>query len=108
MTRYLHSSRCISLAKHASISVQTLIVTTDHPDPKLLFLEYIPDDGFKSGRLVCFHSLSLLERSSRPTEFFSGCLVDHKGTVAVVGSYVGRLKILELDDGRLTTEFDVS
>ncbi|KAI5118862.1 hypothetical protein M0805_005306 [Coniferiporia weirii] len=85
-----------------------LLILTDHPDPRLLLFEYAQISGQLKSELKCIRSLSLFERNARPAEFFNGCLVNRKGKVAVVSTYVGKLRILELDDGLILSDFDVS
>ncbi|KAH8114589.1 mono-functional DNA-alkylating methyl methanesulfonate N-term-domain-containing protein, partial [Phellopilus nigrolimitatus] len=87
-----------------------LLISTDHPDPRLLLLEYVQDSENSKYQLNCVKCLSLHERSARPAEFVNGCQVDHKGKVAVVSSYVGKLKFVGLKDGLIhdQTSFDVS
>ncbi|THH03261.1 hypothetical protein EW145_g6399 [Phellinidium pouzarii] len=85
-----------------------LLVLTDHQDPRLLLFKYFQKSGDKNSEIKCIKDLPLYERNARPTEFFNGCLVDRKGKVAVVSSYVGKLKILELDNGLIHSDFDVS
>ena len=82
-----------------------LSVTTDHPDPRLLLLRYVPD---QTPRLECTKSIPLQERNARPAEFFCSSFVDPTGDIAIVSSYVGKLKVVDLSDGVNVSEFDAS
>jgi len=83
----------------------SLLLTTDHPDPRLLLLRYVSDNN---PHLKCTKSVSLHERNARPAEFFCGAIVNPSGNIAVLSSYVGKLKILELSDGEYSSDFDIS
>lgn len=86
-------------------SKSSLLLTTDHPDPRLLLLQYVPD---QDPRLECTKSISLHERNARPAEFFCSAIVNPAGDVAVVSSYVGKLKVLELSDGKCRSDFNTA
>jgi DNA damage-binding protein 1 len=79
---------------------------TDHPDPRLLFLAYAVTDGAPT--LCTTHELSLGERSSRPTEYFTDVLVDPSGRYAIVSAYAGKLKFLFFKGGTYKDSVDLS
>jgi DNA damage-binding protein 1 len=83
-----------------------LLLLTDHPDPRLVFLSYsIPSSG--SPFLKTLKTLSLHHHHARPSEFLHSILVDPSGRVAVVNGYTGKIKVVELDDGLYANDFDV-
>ena len=82
------------------------MVTTDHPDPKLFTFKFVVDGN--GHKLDCISTLSLHERFARPAEFYIDCLVDQKSSVAVISSYVGKLKVVEFEDGKCESDFDPS
>lgn len=83
-------------------------MTTDHPDPRFFLIDYIPSTGSPGPHLEFTRTDSLHERGARPTEFFTGAIVDPSGEVAIISSYVGKLKVLELNDAKIVSDFDVS
>ncbi|TFY79541.1 hypothetical protein EWM64_g4471 [Hericium alpestre] len=82
-----------------------LILMTDHPDPKLVVLTFrVPQ-----GTLATLHTVSLQEQSPvRNNEFLQDVIVDPSGEVIVAACYIGRLKVLKLQDEKLSSQFDVS
>ncbi|KLO05927.1 hypothetical protein SCHPADRAFT_917631 [Schizopora paradoxa] len=80
-----------------------LLLTTDHPDPRLLLFQYVPGH---SPHLECTETISLLEKNARAAEYFCTSIVDPTGDIAVVSSYVGKLKVLELSDGKCVSNSD--
>lgn len=82
----------------------------DHPDPELIFLEYImSNNGAKDiAELKTLKYLSLYERSIRHAEFFQDIILDPSGNIAIASCYVGKVKVLILQGGSFEREFDVS
>lgn len=85
-----------------------LLVLTDHPDPRLILLEYAEGTEASEPSLRTLKALNLYERNSRPAEYVNTCLVDHKGKVAIACSYTGKLRVLELENGLISSDFDTS
>ncbi|KIO17685.1 hypothetical protein M407DRAFT_32631, partial [Tulasnella calospora MUT 4182] len=85
-------------------NLASLIVTTDHLDPKLYVLEF---DTSKSELLVA-ESLSLRLRVGREAEFFSGAVIHPNGKVIVSCQYSGTIKVIVLGDKSkvIETEFE--
>lgn len=85
-----------------------ILALTDHPDPRVLVLGF-QERGEESKPVVkCLDTLSLYERNARPAEFFNRCIVDRKGRAAVVSTYAGKLRVIELEEGRVKSSFDVA
>lgn len=83
-----------------------LLLLTDHPDPRLVFLSYsTPSSG--SPFLKSLKTLSLHHHHARPSEFLHSISVDPSGTIAVVNCYAGKIKVVELEDGLYTNDFDI-
>ena len=85
-----------------------MLVVTDHPDPLVLVVALIPATPTSSPKLEVLKTVSLGERNARPSEYFNGCLLDSRGKAGIVCAYTGKLKVLEIDDGTLKTDFDTS
>ncbi|KAL5524495.1 hypothetical protein ACEPAF_9635 [Sanghuangporus sanghuang] len=102
--------RIISLQSVASEenAQHNLLILTDHPDPRLILLNYVEGSAGSTPSLKTLKMVSLHERNSRPAEYVNTCLVDHKGKVAVSCSYTGKLRVLELEDGLISSDFDTS
>ncbi|KAG8949792.1 hypothetical protein FRC04_008332 [Tulasnella sp. 424] len=85
-------------------NLASLIVTTDHLDPKFYVLEF---DASKSELLVA-ESLSLRLRVGREAEFFSGAVIHPNGKVIVSCQYSGTIKVIVLGDKSkvIETEFE--
>lgn len=84
-----------------------LLVTTDLPDPKVFLVDYeVADRAIPE--LVISKTLNLYERGTRSAEFFIGALADPDGELAIVSSYVGKLKLIRLEHGRITRDTDAS
>ncbi|KAI9465477.1 CPSF A subunit region-domain-containing protein [Lactarius psammicola] len=83
-----------------------LLLLTDHPDPRLIFIAY---STFSSGGsfLKAVKTLNLYHHNARPSEFLHTVLVDPTGSVAVVNCHAGKFKIVELDNGFYKNDFDV-
>lgn len=80
---------------------------TDHPDPEIILFSYILGaDGVRE--LKTDHYLSLFERSGRAAEFFTNVILDPSGNIVVISCYVGKLKVIVLDNGAYKCDFDVS
>lgn len=90
-------------AKHSN-----LLVLTDHPDSRLIVLTYSVDNGSPSLVSKPDTTISLLDRNARHAEFFHDIVVDTSGRIAVINSYVGKLKVLMFDRGIVSDHFDVS
>lgn len=83
-----------------------LLLLTDHPDPRLVFLSYTtPSSG--SPFLKPLKTLSLHHYPDRLSEFLHSVLVDPSGRVAIVNCYTGKIKVVELENGLYTNDFDV-
>lgn len=83
-----------------------LLLLTDHPDPRLVFLSYsTPSSG--NPFLKPLKSLSLHHHNARTSEFLHTVLVDPSGRVAIVNCYTGKIKVVELEDGLYKNDFDV-
>ena len=83
-----------------------LLLLTDHPDPRLVFLSYLTSSS-GSPSLKSLKTLSLHHHSACPSEFLHAISVDPSGRVAVVSYYTGKIKVVELGDGLYTNDFDV-
>ncbi|KAL6302826.1 mono-functional DNA-alkylating methyl methanesulfonate N-term-domain-containing protein [Sparassis latifolia] len=86
--------------------ISNILVLTDHPEPKLIVLKYVADSAGAS--LVTTGDLSVHDRYGRQSEFVTDVLVDPTGQVAVISCYVGKLKVIQFDDGGISNQFDVS
>ncbi|KAI0084181.1 CPSF A subunit region-domain-containing protein [Irpex rosettiformis] len=86
-------------------SASNLLVLLDHPHPKLLLLGYKTQDGV-SALSTLWHS-DLQDRYARHAEFFTGIVTSAFGEVAVVSCYVGKLKVIAFNEGKVSNEFDV-
>lgn len=78
-----------------------------HPDPEISILSY-EEDQSGQGRLVVQKQIPLVENLRRMSEFFTDCLIHPSGKLAVVGCYVGKLKVIGLRGGQYVEDFDVS
>jgi hypothetical protein len=86
-----------------------LLVTTETPDPLAILLEYVPETESSEPFLREYSHSSLHSSHSRPMEFFEGAVVHPSGDVAIVATYVGKLKALVLKGTRrkkIKAEFD--
>ncbi|TDL17702.1 hypothetical protein BD410DRAFT_901246 [Rickenella mellea] len=92
---------------HAISTSSQLLVTTDHPDPKVFLVDYEVSDR-AIPELVVSKTLDLYERGTRSSEFFTGALADPDGELAIVSSYVGKLKLVRLEHGRIIRDSDAS
>ncbi|KAF4605198.1 hypothetical protein EYR40_003981 [Pleurotus pulmonarius] len=88
-------------------TISNLVLMLDHPDPELIFLSYT-ESSAGTGELTVKKTKSLQERLPRPAEFFNDLLIDPTGTVLLVSSYVGRLKVVILKNGMYDRDFDVT
>ncbi|KAI0337556.1 hypothetical protein BDW22DRAFT_1363933 [Trametopsis cervina] len=86
-------------------TVSNLLVLLDHPHPKLLLLEYT--SGPVSPALSTTWSADLYDRHSRAAEFFTNIVTTTFGEVAVTSCYIGKLKVLYFDKGKVRKDFDV-
>ncbi|KZT73848.1 hypothetical protein DAEQUDRAFT_357103 [Daedalea quercina L-15889] len=84
-----------------------ILVLTDHPDPRLIVLEYTADRQ-GSPSLVSKDYVELHDRVARPAEFVTDVLVSPSGRVAVVSCYTGKLKLIHFKEGKKPEAFDVS
>ncbi|KAH9002600.1 CPSF A subunit region-domain-containing protein [Lactarius hatsudake] len=82
-----------------------LLLLTDHPDPRLIFITY--STFSTGGRLNAVKTLSLYHHNSRPSEFLHSVLVDPTGSVAVINCYTGKFRVVELENGFYKNDFDV-
>ncbi|KAH9042112.1 CPSF A subunit region-domain-containing protein [Lactarius pseudohatsudake] len=82
-----------------------LLLLTDHPDPRLIFITY--STFSTGGRLNAVKTLSLYHHNSRPSEFLHTVLVDPTGSVAVINCYTGKFRVVELESGFYKNDFDV-
>lgn len=83
-----------------------LLLLTDHPDPRLVLLSYsTPSSG--SPFLKSLKTLSLHHHHARRSEFLHSISVDPSGRVAAVNCYTGKIKVVELEDGLYTNDFDI-
>lgn len=85
-------------------ALSSLIVTTDHLDPKLYVLDF---DSHKS-QLTVSRNLSLRLRAGREAEFWSGAIIHPNGKVVVCCQYSGMIKVVVLGDDQnvVFKEFD--
>ncbi len=79
-----------------------IVVLLDHPDPELLFLTFSAENP----SLDLAQSISLVEDGAPISEFYHGVLVDPNGELAVISTYQGKVKILQLADGLSVQESD--
>lgn len=82
-----------------------LFVTTEAPDPSCIIYEYIHEKD-ETSKLREFYRLSLQTPFSRPMENFEGAIVHPSGNIAVIATYVGKLKVLLLQDKGHISDFD--
>lgn len=82
-----------------------ILVMTDHPDPRVIVLEYQGKGG--TGQLVDVGTVSLHDRIARHAEFCNTVTIDPTGSIAVVSCYVGKLRVLVFQDGTIEEEYDV-
>ena len=86
--------------------MSNLLLLTDHPDPRLVFLSYsTPSSG--SPFLKSLKTLNLHHHNVRPSEFLNCISVDPSGRVAVVHDYAGKIRVVELGDGLCKSDFDI-
>ncbi|KAF9053599.1 hypothetical protein BDZ89DRAFT_1056185 [Hymenopellis radicata] len=79
-----------------------IVVLLDHPDPELLFLTFSAENP----SLDLAQTISLVEDGAPMSEFYHGVLVDSNGELAVISTYQGKVKILQLADGLSAQESD--
>ena len=84
-----------------------ILVLTDHPDPRLLVLEYATDEEGKAS-LISKDYVELHDRYARPAEFVTDVFVSPSGQVAVVSCYTGKLKLVKFNDKKRPDAFDAS
>ncbi|GJJ09699.1 hypothetical protein Clacol_003923 [Clathrus columnatus] len=84
---------------------ELLLVTTEAPDPLCIIYEYIYE---KTGTasLREFYRLSLYAPFSRSMENFEGAVVHPSGNLALIATYVGKLKVLVIEDRKRIWDFD--
>lgn len=82
-----------------------LLVTTEAPNPLCIIYEYIYKKD-EPASLREIYSLSLQVPFSRPMENFEGAIVHHSGDLAVIATYVGKLKVLWVQDKGRISDFD--
>jgi len=98
----------VSLIRLEQHGKSNLLLLTDHPDPRLIFFSYsTPSSG--GPFLKALKTLSLSQHLPRPSEseFLHSITVDPSGSVAVLNCYTGKIKVVELEDGLYTNDFDV-
>jgi len=83
-----------------------LLLLTDHPEPRLILFSYSTPSS-ASPFLRTLKTLNLHHSHARPSEFLHTVMVDPSGRVAVVNCYTGKIRVVELDDGLYTNDFDV-
>ena len=84
-------------------------MTTETPDPLAILLAYVPAVEGSEPSLKEYSYLSLRSSHSRTMEFFEGAVVHPSGDVAIVATYIGKLKALILKGTqrkRIKAEFD--
>ncbi|TCD64528.1 hypothetical protein EIP91_003995 [Steccherinum ochraceum] len=91
--------------KRESVDCHNILVMVDHPDPRIVVLSYEEENG--SARLTDVGSVFLHDRVARHAEFCNDVVVDPTGNVAVVSCYVGKLRVLVLNEGVIEQDFDV-
>lgn len=87
----------------------TLLVTTETPDPLVMLLEYVQEGESEEHSLREYNHLSLHSSFSRTMEDFEGAVMHPSGDVAIVATYVGKLKALVLkglEKKIMESEFD--
>ena len=85
-----------------------LLAITDHPEPLALVIALVRKTSPPILALDVAKTVSLLERNASPSEFFNGSVLDSQGKAGVVCSYKGKLKVLELEEGTVKSDFDTS
>jgi DNA damage-binding protein 1 len=93
----------ILLSQHGK---SNLLLLTDHPDPRLIFFSYSTPSS-SSPFLKALKTLSLYHHHVRPSEYLHSVTVDPSGRVALVNCYTGKIKVVEIEDGLYTNDFDV-
>lgn len=104
--------RDITLGASSRICWQTgdtsrILVLTDHPDPRLIVLQYSTDEEGKAS-LKSKDYIELHDRYARPAEFVTDVFVSPSGQVAVVSCYTGKLKFVQFKDKKRPDAFDAS
>ncbi|KAI0269851.1 CPSF A subunit region-domain-containing protein [Gloeopeniophorella convolvens] len=82
-----------------------LVLLTDHPDPRVIFLSYSASTS-GTPSLKSTKTLSLYHHNSRPSEFLHTILVDPSGGVAIANCYTGKIRVIELKNGEYKSDFD--
>ncbi|KAI0061660.1 hypothetical protein BV25DRAFT_1857049 [Artomyces pyxidatus] len=82
---------------------ENLVLLTDHPEPRLIFLEFTP----REPSLKNVKTIDLYERTARPSEFLHTVLVHPSGDLAIVSCYTGKLRVVQLTNGKPGHDFDV-
>ncbi|KAI0051144.1 hypothetical protein FA95DRAFT_1535299 [Auriscalpium vulgare] len=84
-----------------------LVLLTDHPKPKVIFLTYnVSSSGDAS--LSRTHVVDLYEEktSARPSEFLHDVIVNPSGDILVANCYTGKLRVITLKGGKPSQDFD--
>ena len=81
------------------------MVLTDHPDAKLILLEYHVEAGVAS--LESKQHVSLQDLNSRHSEFVNDIIVHPSGSVAIVCCYTGKLRVVLFKDGNIEIDYDI-
>ncbi|KAG8896128.1 hypothetical protein FRB99_009058 [Tulasnella sp. 403] len=87
-----------------SRTLESLIVTTDHPSANLYILNF----DTATSTLFASITLPLRLRAGREAEFFNGAILHPNGKVIVAHAYSGTIKVIVLGDDvdKIETEFD--
>ena len=98
---------CRMLSTHEAQDVElcNLLVLADHPDPRLLLLEY--DDEGEQPSLKCVWEDELRDRNGRHAELFTDIVVSPSRDVAITSCYVGKLKVVHFQAGKVDSHFEV-
>lgn len=83
-------------------------MVTDHPEPFALLIILVRKPSPVNFALDIVKTTSLLERNASPSEFLNGSILDPQGKAGAICSYKGKLKVLELEEGTVKSDFDTS
>jgi DNA damage-binding protein 1 len=100
---YILPAYSYSISQTAGVS--NVLALTDHPDPRLILLQY--STGTEPPELTEIWSSSLYDRHARHAEYLNDIIVHPAGRAAVVSCYAGKLKVITLNDGKVNRDFDV-
>ncbi|KZS90527.1 hypothetical protein SISNIDRAFT_457686 [Sistotremastrum niveocremeum HHB9708] len=90
-------------------SLSSLVLITDHPEPRILLIDYVLSTPDSQPSLEVVHNESLVSRGFRPAEFFHGLAVSEDGSRIVASPYIGKMTLVCLGKtagDRIETSFE--